>query len=132
MEPTKFENRAELPEPMTVNSSNEALMQGPEVAPSYGTAPIAMPADATQPQNSAHQTPFQQPAIPQPSTKPEQVNTAIIADDADLIEKEWVLKAKAIVAQTSHDPNVQTKEVSKMKADYLKKRYNKQLKLDES
>lgn len=54
-----------------------------------------------------------------------------IADDVDLIEKEWVIKAKHIVAQTAHDPYLQNKEMSKVKADYLKKRYNKDLKLSE-
>lgn len=52
-----------------------------------------------------------------------------IADDTDLIEKEWVEKAKAIVAQTKHDPYVQNTELTKMKADYMKKRYNKDLRL---
>lgn len=53
----------------------------------------------------------------------------LIADDTDLIEKEWVDKAKQIVAQTNHDPYLQNKEINKVKADYLKKRYNKDLKL---
>ncbi len=52
-----------------------------------------------------------------------------IADDADLIEKEWVEKAKMIVHVTKDDPYKQTKEMTRMKADYLKKRYNKDLKL---
>lgn len=49
------------------------------------------------------------------------------AADADLIEKEWVLKAKQIVEHTATDPFVQQEELSKMKADYMKKRYNKDL-----
>jgi hypothetical protein len=51
-----------------------------------------------------------------------------IADDADLIEKEWVEKAKEIVAKTHQDPYLQNQEMNKVKADYLKKRYNKDLK----
>lgn len=54
-----------------------------------------------------------------------------IADDADLIEKEWVEKAKMIVNATKDDPYKQTKEMTRMKADYLKKRYNKDLKLSQ-
>ncbi len=54
-----------------------------------------------------------------------------IAEDNDLIEKEWVEKAKRIVDQTKSDPHVQNKEMNKMKADYLKKRYNKDIKLVE-
>jgi len=55
-------------------------------------------------------------------------DTPAIADDADLIEKEWVDKAKEIVARTREDPHQQNKEMSRVKADYLKKRYNKDLK----
>lgn len=57
--------------------------------------------------------------------------TPIIADDSDLIEKEWVLKAKEIVARTRHDPYQQNKEVERMKADYMKKRYNKDVRVTE-
>lgn len=49
------------------------------------------------------------------------------AADNDLIEKEWVLKAKQIVEHTSEDPFLQQQELSKIKADYMKKRYNKDL-----
>ena len=59
-------------------------------------------------------------------------NSTLIADDADLIEKEWVIRAKAIVTQTQDDPHQQHREITKVKADYLKKRYNKDLKLSEN
>lgn len=49
------------------------------------------------------------------------------ADDTDLIEKEWVMKAKQIVEQTKQDPYKQTKELHKFRADYMKKRYNKMI-----
>lgn len=48
-----------------------------------------------------------------------------IADDTDLIEKEWVDKAKEIVDKYADDPYRQNKELNKVKAEYLKKRYNK-------
>jgi hypothetical protein len=54
------------------------------------------------------------------------------ADDIDLIEKEWVDKAKAIVAQTRTDPHAQNQQMNRFKADYMKKRYNKEIKLNES
>lgn len=59
------------------------------------------------------------------------ISTGLIADDADLIEKEWVLKAKAIVMQTKADPRAQNIQMNGIKADYLKKRYNKDLKVNE-
>lgn len=52
-----------------------------------------------------------------------------VADDVDVIEKEWVDKAKSIVNEHKHDPYNQEKETSKLKADYLKKRYDKDVKL---
>ncbi len=54
------------------------------------------------------------------------------ADDADLIEKEWIVRAKSIVAQTHDDPHRQKAEMSRVKADYIKKRYNKIIKTDEA
>lgn len=54
-----------------------------------------------------------------------------IADDTDLIEKEWVEKAKEIVARTKDDPYLQNKEMNKIKADYIKKRYDKDVKVSE-
>ncbi len=50
-----------------------------------------------------------------------------VAADEDLIEKEWVDKAKQIINQTRDDPARREKEVSRLQADYLKKRYGKQL-----
>lgn len=55
-----------------------------------------------------------------------------IADDNDLIEKEWVNKVKQIVDQTKHDPHNQNKQIVHLRADYLKKRYNKDIKMDKA
>lgn len=62
----------------------------------------------------------QQPAAPVVDDQ----NPATAADD-DLIEKEWVEKAKKVILETKHDPYLQEQEVSKLQADYLKKRYGK-------
>ena len=52
------------------------------------------------------------------------------AKDSDFIEKIWINKAKSIIAQTSDDPFVQKNEMSKVKADYIQKRFNKTIPLD--
>ena len=52
-----------------------------------------------------------------------------IADDVDVIEKEWVQKAKTIVSQTKDDPHKQSVELTKFKHDYMSKRYGKDIKL---
>ncbi len=54
------------------------------------------------------------------------------ASDSDLIEQEWVHKAKAIVEQTKNDPHRQNEEINKFKAEYIKKRYNREIKVDET
>src|SRR5437868_5134886 len=95
-----------------------AREQAPEQGASLPPAPMA-----AQPATALPQIPAA-PAAPSQGMAPTD-NTALqtpqIADDADLIEKEWVTKAKQIVEQTKNDPYLQTKEMNKMKADYLKK-----------
>lgn len=71
----------------------------------------------------------QSPPNTQPITAAD--DAALIADDADLIEKEWVARAKSVVEQTKTDPFVQNNELNKVKADYIKKRYNKDIKVSE-
>jgi len=56
----------------------------------------------------------------------------LIADDNDLIEKEWIQKAKDILKFNSKDPHEQNDQMSAYKADYMKKRYNKDIKLTEN
>lgn len=72
----------------------------------------------------------QTPDPAQPSAVQSQLNDSpLAAADEDVIEKEWVDKAKKIVMQTKSDPYAQEKEVSKLQADYLKKRYGKEVKI---
>lgn len=59
-----------------------------------------------------------------------QVATPAIAEDVDLIEKEWVEKAKSIVTNTRNDPYAQNQELNRFKADYMQKRYNKDIKIE--
>jgi hypothetical protein len=54
------------------------------------------------------------------------------AKDADLIEKEWVQRAKNVISHTQDDPFKQKNEMSKMKVDYIKKRFNKSIPMDDS
>ena len=54
-------------------------------------------------------------------------DTPSLANDDDVIEKEWVDKAKRIVAETKDDPYRREEAVNKLQADYLKKRFGKEL-----
>lgn len=51
--------------------------------------------------------------------------TPLVAADEDLIEKEWVDKAKEIIEQTQGDPHTRTQKVNELQRDYLQKRYGK-------
>jgi len=93
-------------------------------------APVSQDATTTQ-QPSVPTANTPQPA-PAPTTQPQATPddaTPLIADDDDLIEKEWVEKAKALVDQTKNDPYKQNQVMNKFKATYIKKRYNKDIQL---
>ncbi len=89
--------------------------------------------------SSINQPPVQIPVLPQTSTPgvtdtntvkassdvPQKDDTGLIASDGDKIEKQWVERTKTVVAQTQDDPRRQKDEISKIKAEYIKKRFKK-------
>jgi hypothetical protein len=54
-------------------------------------------------------------------------DTPAVAADDDLIEKEWVDKAKKIVSETKDNPRKREEDVSKLQIDYLAKRYGRKI-----
>jgi hypothetical protein len=92
--------------------------QAPPLAlPSIALPVLPMPVATDPPQDDT------QAASAQLSTKTSLIN------DSDLIEKEWVDKAKQIVEHTRDDPYKQSEELTIFKADYMKKHYDKSIKL---
>jgi len=71
------------------------------------------------------------PTVPSPITNDTSTVSVpvapLTANDDDLIEKEWVESAKKIIAETKDDPHRREREVGKLQADYLRKRYGKEL-----
>lgn len=51
--------------------------------------------------------------------------TSLAASDDDLIEKEWVDKAKSIIAATKDDPYRREQEINKLQIEYIRKRYGR-------
>jgi hypothetical protein len=51
----------------------------------------------------------------------------LIAADEDLIEREWVDRAKQIVEATKDNPHQQDDEINKLSVDYIDKRYSKKI-----
>lgn len=81
--------------------------------------------------------PVQAPVSPPPATTTQQDDqaddtTPLIADDVDVIEMEWVNKAKEIIKKTKQDPHAQEQAVEKLQIDYLKKRYGRDVKSSRS
>lgn len=115
------------------------------LTPEAGSAP-AQPETATQPPAAPPASGLPATVANQPSATPPPLAVShvpaisaqnatlmpspAIANDLDLIEKEWVDKAKAIVAQNRTDPHAQNQQMNYFKADYMKKRYNKDIKLE--
>ena len=51
--------------------------------------------------------------------------TAMLANDDDLIEKEWVDKAKQIFAETNNDPYERECKISELQIEYIRQRYGR-------
>lgn len=98
------------------------LPQGTPVAAQPMAPPLAPPAQGPPP--AAPSQPAQTISMPITGTLP--------AADSDLIEKAWVKTAKAIIDQTLEDPYLQNKEITQVKVEYVKKRYNKDIKVNDS
>ncbi len=63
-------------------------------------------------------------AVPVTATTQPSVGPATAAD-VDVIEKEWVDKAEAIIAKTAGDPHAEEEAIEDLTIDYMKKRYDK-------
>ena len=56
---------------------------------------------------------------------PVATDAPIAAADEELIEKEWVDKAKQIINNTKDDPYQREKDIKQLQIDYVKKRYGR-------
>ena len=107
---------AEVEAAFEIGEQEPAVDQQPAGSPATPLIPLPAP-------------PSSQPPAAQDDSVPVMPTTDLqIADDGDLIEKDWVDKAKAIVERTRGDPHKQTEELTEFKADYMHKRYNKTIK----
>jgi hypothetical protein len=134
MQPQNLENRGgleQLPVPPAQNGERVPILPSPEGGIETGAerreqtaeaqAAVADAAAVSQPATPVvnAQIPVAIPATP--TTGP------IVAADEDVIEKEWVDKAKQIITETKDDPYQRSNRVNELQKDYLKKRYGKDL-----
>lgn len=57
------------------------------------------------------------------------VDAPVIADDVDLIEKEWINKIREIIQHTRGNPYERARQLALLKSEYLQKRYQKNVNL---
>jgi hypothetical protein len=116
--------------------------QNIERAPTPSSPEVGLERHAEQFEQRSEATPLQvvaQPILPSPVVAPQPVavtmvapvsttdDLPLVANDDDLIEKEWVDKAKKIIVETKDDPYRREQEVGRLQADYLRKRYGREL-----
>ena len=106
----------------------------PEIGLERGFEQAEQRSEATPVAVNAAPAPPSPIAIPEPSLTVDETandnvgdNNPSIAGDDDVIEKEWVDKAKKIINETKEDPHRREQEVAKLQIDYLRKRYGKEL-----
>ncbi len=136
---SQYEPGADLPSPqfeVPVSPVPEQTEKAPKKAETVSASaelPLSSQAPTAQLQNIADQAVASSvPIAPPVTAKPLPItDEPPLAEDNDLIEQEWVNKAKVIVERTREDPHAQNKEINKFKAGYIKKRYNKEIKVSE-
>ena len=94
------------------------------------------PEQAPRPVETSPTVPVIIPALPLPivtqddsaqSPVAQDTSSPIAAADEDLIEKEWVDRAKKIIEETKDDPYRREQEVGKLQREYIKKRYGRDI-----
>lgn len=118
-ENSKKEQITNLPSP-EVQSVKAEL---PGASDPTALASTTVPLQDLSAQAASQAIPIQQPAVNDGSHS--------TIDDVDVLQKEWVERAKAIVARTGQDPRIQSKELGKFKAEYVHKRFHKEVKTAE-
>lgn len=119
-QPVNHEVGEQLLTPETRGENSHEREQSMKQVDRDNTPPVAQPV-----------TPVVIPTPPLPSAlgsvPADDTAGPTIASDDDLIEKEWVDKAKKIISETQNDPYLREQQVTKLQSDYLRKRYGKEL-----
>jgi hypothetical protein len=127
-----FEQTPQLPTPEAGGQGQERTAEAPPAAPEQAGKQAPQPALPVVPDDIPA---ADQPVIaipPQDLATVAPVDPRAIAHDKDRIEREWVDKAKSIIAQTRDDPYTQKHEMTRVKAEYIQKRFGKEIKTDEA
>jgi hypothetical protein len=112
------ETTGSVPPEKAPTAAERVAAQVPAAAPALPVIPLPIPPTTGQTATTSTGSAAAPPVSAAPPT-----------DDGDLIEKEWVSKAKRIVERNRDDPYKQSDELTVFKADYMKKRYGKNIKV---
>jgi len=118
-----------LPMPPTGNGERIPVLPTPEAGIENGLERVEQRAEASAAANdvAASGVPVVTPVVDPVAILTTVTDAPITAADEDVIEKEWVDKAKKILLETKDDPHGRTERVNALQKDYLQKRYGKEL-----
>ncbi len=112
----------------TVRSTNETH----DTQSIQENLPNAQPAEQAMPLVDLSAINFTPPTKPV-SAQSTSSTTPVISSTSDVEDKkipaEWIVKAKNIIATTKLDPRMQTNEINKLKADFMKENYGLEIKI---
>ncbi|MBP6880935.1 hypothetical protein KBC31_04890 [Candidatus Saccharibacteria bacterium] len=125
-----YQQSQSMAAPTPQQSFQSQPLASPAVVQTFQASP-AVPA----PQNQINAQPLtnmqSEQTVDGLQSQPSGLVVPSVADDVDVIEKEWVDVAKQLVEQTRADPYIQQREFQKLQQDYLMKRYGKQIALSD-
>jgi len=126
-----FELPAQPPSPEGEQHQEQAV-EAPAARPETSGNQPKQPALPAVPDDIPTAAPPVLAAPPQDTVTPIPTDPKSIAQDSDHIEREWIDKVKNVIARTQDDPYLQKDQMSKVKAEYIQKRFNKTIKTDEA
>lgn len=105
------------------NINTPAVVESEPKPLQLGVQPLSVNDNSQQPQTTS----LQAPTVPVVASS----SPVAGADDVDVIEKVWVEKAKNIADKNRGNPRDKGFELASVKAEYIKSRYGKEIKLAE-
>ncbi len=112
-----------LPRPATPEAGIEAGVEHRKLA----SEAAASAADASGALPTMLPTPVSDDSLTTVDPASQGDSTTLTANDDDLIEKEWVDRAKKIIIDTKEDPYKREEAVSQLQKEYQEKRYGREL-----
>ena len=129
--PTSPEAHEQLPQsherPQGVESGIPTVEQAPERRSEQQERQAEAAARVSETYRQADPVSTPQPTVVQPVQDDTQSGVPATAADEDLIEKEWVDKIKQVIIETRDDPAERERAAARLQAEYLRKRYGKEL-----